>query len=248
MDYLIINDENLSEILMGMNSGEEMQLTLKAAKENSINIEIIERNTFLENVDFDVLRKRILKIITFGVASLVAINMVFNVKGDLDNPLRMEKMSIELGSMVSEIDSSHIQTILDKNTYRSGEYIVYNQEGIAKDLLTFDSSIFDYALCSVCNDMGNSMNNNVGIHGMSNIDSVIYFLKMYSGMKGKYFNQYVSNVFSNVDNLNDYLVKNGFVDSKGSPSMDAFKSACDSNAKNVYDSIKSQTGNKGAIL
>jgi len=249
MDDFFINDVNLGETFNNMKPGENnVYLDLEAAKENSINVQVIERETRLENMDMEVLRKRILKIVTTAVGVLVALNMSLNVVDSLNSLLRMENMSREIGSIVRQVEDPGKSTILSQNTYRNANGPYYNHEGIAKDLLTLDSSVFDYALCAVCNDMGNNINNPVGIHDISNIDYVIFYLKMYSREDGKYFNQYVSEVFRDVNSLNDYLIKNNFVDGGGNPSLDAFKVACNNNAQDVYDIIKSQVSNKGAGL
>lgn len=252
MDNIKIEGVSISEIFDDMKPGDERLINLEVARENSINVEAVERKTVLENVNMDDLRRRLAKIVITVVGVLVALNVGLNtidgLVGDINDPLKMENMSRKIGSIVRQVDDPGMQTILSQNTYRVGDTVMYNQEGIAKDLLTFDSSVFDYALCSVCNDMGTNMNNNVGVQGMSNIDSVIYYLKMYSNMDGKYFNQYVSNLFRDVNSLDDYLLKNGYVDGGGNPSIEVFKTACNNNAQNVYDSIKSQVSNKGAGL
>lgn len=248
MDNLNVDGMNLGEIFNNMKAGDPAYVaTIEIARKESIGVEPVERKPILENIDMDKLKKCIMGIIVAGLISVSTISIGVNTINEINNPLNMSNLSREIGGIVSQVDDTHLQSIVSQNTHFNGETSYYDQEGIAKDLLSLDSSLFDYAFCSVCDDMGSNINNKVGLNGMSNIDTVIYYLNMYSKMDGKYFNQYVSNMFNSVSSLDDYLLKNNFVDGGGNPSIDAFKTACNSNAEAIYDIIKSE-GNKGASL
>ncbi len=244
MDNLYIEGVNVGEAFKNMKVGEEIVLDLEKVRDFSVNVLSVERKTKQREVNVDVLKKIISGVLLVSVITVASFGLDKAI--EFNSPLKMENMSKEIYAVIRQVEDFKPHTILGQNTRRNGDVVFYDQEGIAKDLLSLDSSLFDYALCSVCNEMGNNLNNNVGINGLSNIDAVIYYLRFYSNMEGKYFNQYVSSAFRDVDSLNGYLIKNGYVDSNGNPSMEMFKKASDSNAQVIYDIIKAQS--KGASL
>lgn len=213
---------------------------LKNARKNSVDVQLIERITSTLNVEMDTIKKMVAGVV---VASLVLAGSVKLVNSGLDRIQQMPNISQKIGSILYEEETDSL-SIVSHNTHRNGNISYYSQDAIARDLLRLDSSLFDYAFCAVCNDMGRDINNKVGIGGKSNIDSVIYFLKLYSSIDGGFMNDYVRNSFEGIETLDDYLIKNGYVDKAGNPSYSVFKDYCDENSQVIIDLVQSQL-NKG---
>jgi len=208
---------------------------LENARKNSIGVELIERITTTLNVDIKVVKNAIVGLIA---TTLVIANGTKLISSQMNKTLQMFNVSQEIGSIL--YDDNRSVSIVSQNTHRNGENSYYSQDAIARDLLRLDDNLFDYAFCAVCNDMGKNINNKVGIGGKSNIDSVIYFLKLYSSVDGGFTNDYVRQCFEGVDTLDDYLLKNNYVDKAGNPSYAVFKSYCDENSQVIIDLIQSQ--------
>lgn len=214
---------------------EPFVIILDSARNKSVGVKSLERSAILRNIDFKKISKSLATIVLSVTVVVGTVNFAKSTYSE-----SMEHVSIEIGSSLYSNESS----VVGKNTFRHGDIVYYNQESIAKDLLQLPSEIFDYAFCTICNDMGSNLNNKVGVLGKSNIDTVIYYLKNYSSVDGVYYNEKVSNAFNNIDSFNEYLIKNGYVDKAGNPSFSVFKESCDKNVQDVLAVIQNQN-NKG---
>ena len=92
------------------------------------------------------------------------VGSIVYVKGDDFNP---------------RYDSTNIG-IVSQNTKRNANTYYYDQDGIAKDLVSLDDRLLDITFVSVCEDMGEHLNNKVGQNGETNIDLVISGIKKYA--------------------------------------------------------------------
>lgn len=110
-------------------------------------------------------------------------------------------------------DSTNI-SIVSQNTKRNANTYYYDQDGIAKDLVSLDDRLLDITFVSVCEDMGEHLNNKVGSNGETNIDLVISGIKKYAEE-----GSYAEKDFKDINSLNEWLVKRGYVDKKGSPDL-----------------------------
>lgn len=239
-----VNAKQIVELLNKMNVGDPViVVNLETARNKSVGVLAILRNTIVERVDINKLKKAIAGVVASAfilVSGVVLVN-------EFNDPTNMNNLSREIGGLVREYKDGETKiSIVAQNTYRNEDVAYYNQEQIAIDLLKLDKDIFDYGFCSVCVDMGDNINNKVGVDGKSNIDSVIYYLKKYSGEDSEKFNSYVSEKFKDVNTLNEFLIKNGYLDKDGGPSLDAYIESCEKNAQNVFEIIESQ--DKGAKL
>lgn len=105
-------------------------------------------------------------------------------------------------------------SILSQNTKRNAIDYYYNHEGIAKDLLKLDDELLDIGFCSVCENMAENKYNKVGPNKETNVDLVIENIKRLSPE-----GSYAEESFGDVDNLDEWLLKNHFVDKEGKPSL-----------------------------
>lgn len=244
--------------IMDVNDNEALLKMVKRAQDNSVGAKKTVRNSKRFYVDIKELKKLMVVItvscaLTLGVVGVVQVSQAVQ---DLDK-VKTEDVSEEIASMLyssseESLHGAYYSSILGKNTVHNRnndqDVYYYNHDGIAKDLLKLEGDAFDYAFCSVCTDMGKNINNLVGVGGRSNIDSVIFYLGLYSSINGKEFNNYVKNAFDGVESLNDYLVLNNYVDRNGEPSFDAFKKYCDERAGEVLASISEKNDSKGASI
>ncbi len=232
-----------------MKNNEDREAFLKRAKEGSIGVSRTERNTRTYNVDVKRIKAKIIAILMSGALIVGGVTFVKAGIDRFNSPTNMSNMSREIGAIVNQVDGPDEMryiSIVSQNTHRNANGPYYSQEDIAKDLLRLDSRIFDYAFCTVCEDMGEDINNKVGVNGLSNIDSVVYYLKELS-KNGTIVNDYVSNEFRDVESLEKYLVKYGYVDKDGKASLDKFKKACDEKAESILE-IVNESKEKGASL
>lgn len=243
--------ESIEEILKRYDE-KEAQEQLARARARSVRAERRERRTRQEKADFQVIKDKLLTVILIGT---LLVGGVVIVKGGIDmtanRPLKMENLSGEIGALVNTNKDPRYSSmsILAQNTERTQDGFYYKHEDIAKDLLSLDDSLFDYAFCTICDGMGNNIKNKVGVGGRSNIDAVIYYLKTISGDKsGELSSDYVAREFEGVDELDDYLIKHGYVDKEGKPSIALFKEACDNNAQVIRDIIEGKASMKGTHI
>lgn len=244
--------------IMDVNDEDALVKMVNRARDNSVNDKKTVRNAKRFYVDIKELKKLMLVLVTSCALTVGAVGVVnaAQIVKDFDKP-KLEDVSQEISSVIygsseESMHGVHYSSIANKNKVynRSDDMnsFYYNHEGIAKDLLKLDGDTFDYAFCSVCVDMGKNINNLVGVGGRSNIDSVIFYLSLYSNMEGREINDYVKNAFNGIDNLNDYLVMNGYVDKNGEPSLDAFRKYCNEHASEVLVSIQDKSDSKGASI
>lgn len=153
----------------------------------------------------------------------------------------LNDFSRELGSVVfvqddsfnPNYDTTNI-SIVAQNTKRNAETYYYDHEGIAKDLLKLDDRLLDIGFISTCEDMGENLNNKVGVAGETNIDLLIENIKLYAEE-----GSYAEKDFKDINTLNEWLTKRGFTDSKGKPDL---QSAINHYAtqKNIFTNIVNQ--------
>lgn len=241
--------------IMDVNDQDALVKMVERARNNSIGVKDTVRNAKRFYVDMREIKKLLSVVIvscalTLGAVGTIQVSQVIQEK----DTIKTEDVTQEIASLLyangpENLHGAHYSSIVSKNTIYNNsndrDNFYYNHEGIAKDLLKLDGDMFDYAFCSVCTDMGKNINNLVGVGGRSNIDSVIFYLGLYSSIEGR-ANDYIRNSFSGVDNLNDYLVLNNYLDKDGEPSIEEFKKSCDRRAFQVFDSI--QKDSKGANI
>lgn len=244
--------------LMDVNDKDALVKMVERAQKNSVHITKTVRNSKRFYVDIKKINQLMMVIAiscALNVGAITAAEIVHDVQ-EFDEP-KLEDVSQEISSMIYEnseesMHGVYYSSIVSKNKILKNmndlDNYYYNHEGIAKDLLKLDGDAFDYAFCSVCVDMGNNINNLVGVGGRSNIDSVIFYLSLYSSIEGREVNDYVKNAFNGIENLEDYLFKNGYVDKDGEPSVEAFKKSCDERAGEVLASISEKNDSKGASI
>lgn len=245
---------------------ETMVISLNNARKSSVGAKSVERKTVLEKIDLKVVGDRITCValaaavtltIGLGVGAIVyaggkAVNYVSDkISSVFDDSLSMERLSVKIGAFTDSKlqENGYARPILAQNTVHiEGNDYYYRHESIAKDLLRLDSRLFDYAFCNICDDMGPNRGNQVGPGGMSNIESVIFYLKQYSSDKDTESKVYVSEVLDGVSSLDDYLSKFGYVDKEGKPSLNEFRKVCDSNAEVIAAILQSNELSEGAKL
>ncbi len=222
------------------------------ARSNSVGASSVIRRTRTNNMEARRIKAKILSIVLSATVIVGSVTLVKNAVDNLNSPLNMTNLSREIGGIVNVVENDILDikniSIVNQNTHRNGDTFFYNQEDIAKDLLKLDSRLFDYAFCTVCTDMAENINNKVGIGGRSNIDSVIYYLKQYASGDGKLASEYVAEEFKDINSLNEYLVKNGYVNKKGEPSLDKFIEVCNENAEIIRSVLDGESEEKGANL
>lgn len=249
---------------------ETLVISLSNAKKASVkrkdDSKSVERKTVIEIVDLKMIGSKMAAVVLSGVIVVAAVHntglviesgaeMVKNIGSSIssvfNNDLSMSKLSKEIGALTDSKleENGYAQSILSQNTVHTGESNIfyYKHENIAKDLLSLDNRLFDYAFYTVCEDMQPYINNQVGPGGMSNIDSVIFYLKQYSSDKDSNSKAYVSEVLDGVMSLNDYLTKFGYVDKEGKPSLSEFRKVCNDNAE-LIASILHNGPSEGAKL
>lgn len=238
-------DKSIKERLNELKPGQAMVINYESALKKSVGVKPTLRNIKIERVDMSNIKKWVVSLLAVGVivASSVSVHNYINTPN-------MNDVSMALGASVMEKNShsiEHVTTIANQNIGigENGTHFYYH-DAIARDLLKVDPSMFEYALCTVCNDFGKNINNKVGFGGRSNIDAVIYYLKEYSSNQdGGFYNADISNFFEDVDSFKDFLVKRGFVDKDGGPSMEAFREECDKNTQSIYDILQSEANDRG---
>lgn len=241
--------------IINVNDPDALVKMVERAQKNSVGAKKTVRNAKRFFVEMKEIKRLLVAIVVSCALSLGSVTVVnaANFVNNLDKistkDVTEEIVSMLYGSGEEILHGAHYSGIVSKNTVfnrnsGSSNYF-YNHEGIAKDLLKLDGDSFDYAFYSVCDDMGKNINNLVGVGGRSNIDSVIYYLSLYSNVEGSSFNEYVQSQFSDVSSLNDYLIKNNYVDKNGVPSLEAFRKSCDIKAPEVLTSIIEKSDSKG---
>lgn len=245
--------EDIYEILAKYDELEELK-NLERARARSVRKERQERRerkTRLLEINAEKLKGKAIPALLVGVA---LVGSALFVKGSVDkinSPLSMHILSGDIGSMVSSNDDPIYSgmSILSQNTIRIPKGFYYQHEEIAKDLLKIDDRLFDYAFCTVCDEMGANLNNEVGVGGRSNIDSVIYYLKNIASDKDSSLSsEYVASKLDGVTSLDDFLLKYGFVDKEGKPSLKEFKATCDKNSQVIADILESSIKDKGTHI
>lgn len=245
---------------------ETVVIMLDNARKSSINVERVKRKTVLERVNLDEVANKVTLLalacavsLTVTAGAWVAVEkgvQAFNnisdyVLSSFNNDLSMSKLSVEIGALTdSQLkENGYARTILNQNVvHAEGNNFYYRHESIARDLLRIDERLFDYAFCTVCEDMGAFINNQVGPGGMSNIESVIFYLKQFSSDKDTSSKLYVSETLEGVSTLDDYLKKFGYVDKNEKPSLNEFKKACNNNAEVISAILHGNELSEGAKL
>jgi len=249
-----MNDDLLDSELQSIFDNQELKtsaqiIILDSARKKSVGAKPVERIVDKKEFSMDAIRVSLVSIMVAATLLAGSVNLT-DISINLNSKLNMHSLSKEIGSIVyNESDNERTSkiSIVSQNTHGNQGMYYYKQDDIAKDLITLDSSLFDYAFCAVCNDMGNNIYNQVGIGGRSNIDAVIYYLKYYSGIDGTFYNEYVSEAFRDVSSLEEYLIKNNYVDKAGNPSFEVFKQSCNLKAEDIY-SILQNSNNKGVNM
>lgn len=270
----IFDNRNLKNeaLVVMLDNARKSSVAKEVINENGqriLSVNVIERKTVVEKADMEKIGNKILTLALAGVISFCVISGVYvaydkgvealgNIKNAVvsafNNDLSMSRLSVEIGALTDSqlAENGHARTILKQNTvypeFGNSNKFFYKHESIAKDLLRIDERLFDYAFYTVCEDMRETINHQVGPGGMSNIESVIFFLKQYSSDKDTPSKQYVSEALEGVSTLDDYLKKNNYVDKNDNPSLDEFKNACDSNAEVIAAILHGNELNEGARL
>ncbi|MCI8331081.1 MAG: hypothetical protein HFE04_03155 [Bacilli bacterium] len=231
---------------------------VERARVNSVNAKKLIRSSKRFSVDVNELKKLMFIILASCASMMDSIGEVKSTQSfqDYDN-IKLEDVSQAISSMLygsseGTLHGAHYSSILSKNkisdTLNDDNNFRFNHEAIAKDLLKLDGPIFDFAFCSVCVDLGKNINDLVGVGGRTNIDSVIFYLSLYSSIETREVNDYVKKTFDGVDNLNDYLIKYGYVDKNGEPSLEVFRKSCDEHALDVLSSIQDKNDKGASVL
>lgn len=249
---------------------ETLVISLSNAKKASVkrkdDSKFVERRTVIENVDLKKIGNKIAAVVLSGVIVVATVkgagvviesgaeivkNIETSVSSIFNNDLSMSKLSKEIGALTDSKleENGYARSILNQNTVRTGESNIFyfKHESIARDLLSLDHRLFDYAFYTVCEDMQPYINNQVGPGGMSNIDSVIFYLKQYSSDKDTETKVYVSEILDGVQSLDDYLTKYNYVNKDGTPTIVEYRKACNDNAE-VIASILRNGPSEGAKL
>lgn len=139
-----------------------------------------------------------------------AINLGSNIKDSYE----LSNAEEAVGVMLAE-GSIHNPSIVSRNTYRTenNDGFWYKNEDIASDILSLPDETFEAILYITYKDMGPYTNN---------MDDVIYYLNSYTASNPGN-NPIAYGRVNGCNSLGDYLVKNGFVDEKGEPSMEKFE-------------------------
>ena len=194
------------------------------------------RNAKRFHIDIKSLQSLLVNIVLSGAFSVNAIKKDASVKSD-ECTVSLDELSIMIGNTIYHKNIS----ILEFNTVIEGPGKYYYQhDNIARDLLTLDSGLFEVALCLVCHDMRGTINNLVIKDDRNNIDNVIYYLKLYSTHNSSEF-KYVSKLLEGIDSLDQFLVKFGYTNNDGSPSLETFKKACEEKIPQVVQFINNIT-------
>ena len=165
------------------------------------------------------------------------------VSSYLNNRTNMNNLSQTIGSLVDDNDNSK-RSILEQNVYRVQDGYAYNHEGIAKDLIALnDKDLFEYAFYSLCNDMGENMNNVIS-NSKTNMDLVIKNLKRLSYYGDSDFELYISSKFNNIDTFDEYLIVDNYINSDGNPSLEKALQAMDLKAEGVLRLIEKKCETK----
>jgi len=169
----------------------------------------------------------------------------------LTDPLEMHNMSKNIGALVNEDKENNplykkAMSIVSQNTYTLAGNPAYDHMKIASDIINLDDpKLFDYALCCLYNDMGenvkNSITNFAGVT-KTNIDWVIWNLKMLSSSESTEMKRYISSSFDGINTMEDYLIVNGYVDKNMNSSFKMFKEAMDEEAQNISNILDSNKG------
>lgn len=177
--------------------------------------------------------------------------IISSVIDNYNSPTNMVNLSQTIGTLVddeySSIDSyldNNKRSILQQNTYRLENGYAYNHEQIAKDLIKLDNiELFDYAFYSLCNDMGENLNNKAG-GPKSNIDLVIGNLKRFSASNNSNLEIYISNKFNNVNTLDEYLIVDNYVDKDGNPDLQKAIQSMNLKAEGILNQIEISNNGK----
>lgn len=152
-----------------------------------------------------------------ALALVLAISVLYgvsNVVSNISDNIAVHNASQNVGELISD-GSVHRPDIVSKNSYRTqdNEGFWYNNEDIARDILGLPDELFDTVLYITYEDMGPYTNN---------MDDVIRALNNYTaGEADKY--PIILGKVEGCNSLNDYLIKNGFVNENGEPSIEKFK-------------------------
>ncbi len=251
LEYVIPygDKKKLGEMLNELKPNQAMIINYDMAVKNSVGVEPVVREVKLEKFEIKNLKTKLISLFFVAVMGVSGIAITNHI-----NKPSMNDVSYLIGASVLEnttsleklgLDSEHA-SIAMQNAAIGENGVFYYHDAIAKDLLKVDESLFDYALCTVCNDFGNNIDNKVGIGERSNINAVIYYLKEYSSNpESDLFNEKIANLFSDVNTFNDFLVKRGFVDKDGGASLEAFREACDKNTLSIYDMLQVEQNSRG---
>lgn len=167
--------------------------------------------------------------------------LVSSVNSSLDNPTNMNNLSRTIGTLVDDEYDNNLdnkRSILGQNTYRIQDGCAYNHEAIARDLIDLgDKELYEYAFYSLCNDMGGHLNNVIS-GSKTNIDLVISELKRMASSGNSDLELYISNKLKNVNNLEEYLISDNYVDSNGNPDLEKAIQAMNLRAEGILNQIE----------
>jgi len=120
--------------------------------------------------------------------------------------------------LLDKTPNNYSQNIVDKNTryHPQTEVYWYENDAIGKDVLSLPDKTFDANLYLVYALMGSNADNAYN----NNFDDVISYISE-NATEEKHPMAYLR--CHGCSSLSDFLIKNGFVDDKGTPSIESFK-------------------------
>lgn len=204
--------------------------------------------TVLENMLF---RKIPITICGILITGMIAYLMYNTTIKPFTDSLAMSNMSKSIGGLVNQDKENdplykRDMTIVAQNTYVVGGQSAYDHDKIAKDIIDLDDPrLFDYTLCCVYSDMGENVNNSITNHSLvtkSNIDWVISSLKLRCSLKSTEIERYIADSLDGINSMDEYLIRNGYVDKNMQPDFDAFKTAMEAETETIANLLNVEKG------
>lgn len=163
---------------------------------------------------------------------------------EINGEFNMEYLSRRIGGLLmSEEDKEKFNgndvSIIAQSTFRiDRDTAGYNLTDAARKIYSLDSSIREYAIGASINDMGSNRDNYVEEYKATNADYFIKELALLAPEEEKAS-------WIGVSSLDDYLIKCGFIDEEGNPSLDVMKSKMNNNAEAISIIVSSMAESKG---
>ena len=152
-----------------------------------------------------------------AVMSITALLLTQQASKRITNISNTSAVQSAMSDLLVDPNAKHSPSIITRNTYPTDDFqnFWFDNAGIAEELLELPDEAFDAELYATYTEMGVNRKNAY----IDNFSKIIYYLGLYADAEKD------SLAFARTNgccDFDEYMIKNGFVDENGEPSVDKF--------------------------